>query len=994
MARRRLLPDEQLAPFWAWATDEREIVQHYTLTSADIELIAKKRTGPNRLGFAVLLCAMRYPGRMLGVDETPPAPVLAFIAQQIGVPVASFTAYQARSANRREQIAELMTNLSCRGFDRGTSRELLAFAVAVAQGTPRLERLVQAVIDEARTRRILLPTPRAIDLLCQQARVRSERLLHRALTTGLADTSKASLDDLLAIAPEMITTRLSWLRHSSQSPAPVNILGHIERIEFLRGLGIERERQKVIPIRAFDAIARDALKVTAQHLTDMAAPRRHAMLTAAALSLETSLTDSTLLMFDKLMGSLSRKAERRSQEKAAKAAGELLNKLRVLTGAFAAVIRAREAHKDPFSAIERQMNMGWPQFVAFVTETEAIAAPDATDPKPEMLRRYGTVRKFAPKFLEAFKFRAAPAAKPVLDAIDTIRTVYRTDRRTLPDKPPIRFLRRVWKPLVINDEGEIDRKAYELCAFFELRDRLRAGDIWVEGSRQYQDFESYLLPEPTFALLKAEGPLPVAVDTNIKSYLGSRRAALTRELEEVGKLADQGKLEGVDLSGGELVISPVQANTPPEAEQLKGAAYGLLPSTKITDILLEVDAWTGFTNAFSHQRNGRPADNKPALLSAILADGINLGLNRMADAIRGVSHRQLALVHDWHIREDSYRAALATLIEAHRKLPLAAVWGAGRTSSSDGQYFRAGGTGTAIADVNARHGNEPGVSFYTHISDQFGPFYTKVIAATASEAPHVLDGLLYHDTGLAIEEHYTDTGGVTDHVFGLCHLFGFRFAPRIRDIKERKIYLLPDQKAPASLKPLVGGTIDADHIIAHWDQVMRLATSVRTGTTTASAILKKLSAYPRQNGLAKALREIGRIERTLFTLDWIKNPDLRRRTNLGLNKGEARNALARAIYFCRLGEIRDRTFENQFFRASGLNLLVAAIILWNTKYLEVAFADLTRQGKAVNPDLLRHVAPLGWEHIGLTGDYVWSTADQPAAGLLRPLRRHQSLLAA
>jgi hypothetical protein len=83
-------------------------------------------------------------------------------------------------------------------------------------------------------------------------------------------------------------------------------------------------------------------------------------------------------------------------------------------------------------------------------------------------------------------------------------------------------------------------------------------------------------------------------------------------------------------------------------------------------------------------------------------------------------------------------------------------------------------------------------------------------------------------------------------------------------------------------------------------------------------MLKKLSAYPRQNGLAKALREVGRIERTLFTLDWIKNPDLRRRAHLGLNK----NALARAVYFCRLGEVRDRSFENQFFRASGLNLLV------------------------------------------------------------------------
>ena len=105
--------------------------------------------------------------------------------------------------------------------------------------------------------------------------------------------------------------------------------------------------------------------------------------------------------------------------------------------------------------------------------------------------------------------------------------------------------------------------------------------------------------------------------------------------------------------------------------------------------------------------------------------------------------------------------------------PLAQLWGTGTTSSSDGQYFRAGGRGERLADINARHGNEPGVTFYTHLSDQFGPYYTKVIAATASEAPHVLDGLLYHQTGLQIEEHYTDTGGATDHVFGLCHLFGF-----------------------------------------------------------------------------------------------------------------------------------------------------------------------------------------------------------------------------
>jgi TnpA family transposase len=250
------------------------------------------------------------------------------------------------------------------------------------------------------------------------------------------------------------------------------------------------------------------------------------------------------------------------------------------------------------------------------------------------------------------------------------------------------------------------------------------------------------------------------------------------------------------------------------------------------------------------------------------------------------------------------------------------------------------------------------------------------------------------DTATRVAMDAADTGGVTDHVFGLCPLFGFRFAPRIRELKDRRLYLFASQDAPPILAPLVGGSIDQDHIAAHWDDVLRLGASIRAGTVTASAMLKKLSAYPRQNGLAVALRELGRIERTLFTLEWLKSMDLRRRANAGLNKGEARNALARAVFFYRLGEMRDRSFESQAYRASGLNLLVAAIILWNTIYLERAFAELRRQGRDVRPEIAKHVAPLGWEHIGLTGDYVWSSADLPADGSFRPLRRKESMLAA
>lgn len=154
---------------------------------------------------------------------------------------------------------------------------------------------------------------------------------------------------------------------------------------------------------------------------------------------------------------------------------------------------------------------------------------------------------------------------------------------------------------------------------------------------------------------------------------------------------------------------------------------------------------------------------------------------------------------------------------------------------------------------------------------------------------------------------------------------------------------------------------------------------------TASALLKRLAAYPRQNTLAKALRDIGRIARTLFTLDWITDSALRRRSNAGLNKGEARNALARAVFFNRLGELRDLTFEHQCYRASGLNLAVAAIILWNTKYMSHAVDQLRGERHAISDELLAHIAPLGWEQISLTGNYVWTSLDA-LKGSFRPLR--------
>jgi TnpA family transposase len=250
----------------------------------------------------------------------------------------------------------------------------------------------------------------------------------------------------------------------------------------------------------------------------------------------------------------------------------------------------------------------------------------------------------------------------------------------------------------------------------------------------------------------------------------------------------------------------------------------------------------------------------------------------------------------------------------------------------------------------------------------------------------ILDGLLLHETGLRIERHTTDTGGFTEIVFALCTLLGFRFVPRIRDLPASRLYAFDRPSTWPTLEPVIGGRLREHRIVDGWPDILRLVGSIRAGSVVPSHIVKKLAANPRQSSLARALTELGRLEHTRFILDLLRSPPLRHAMQASLNKGEAGNNLRRAVFFHRLGQIRDRAYENQQHRARGLNLLVAAIVLWNTRYLGVAVDALGRDGRGLTDEILTHVWPLAWDHINLTGDYTWGSDAPPAAGRLRALR--------
>jgi TnpA family transposase len=986
MPRRELLTAAQRGQLLALPDEAGDLIRLFTLSSEDLAFVRQHRGAHNRLGVAVQLGHLRYPGRVLGPNEAPDGPALEIIASQVGIATSAWDSYAVRDQTRREHLSELLRRLGMRQFDRSDARSLKEWLLPTAMQTTRAMPLAEAMIAELRRRRILLPSLAVIERLCAEALTQARRRAFQVLTDGLDDERRAALDQLLEPRTDGGQSVLAWLRAPPGAPTARSILSHAERLDAVRALGVTPELGRRIPQNRLFQLAREGAQTAVFQLKEYEPRRRHATLVAVLIETAATLTDEILDLHDRLIGGLFARAKNRYRRSFAEAGKAINDKVRLYARVGAALLDAKASRADPFAAIEAVLP--WDRFAASVEEARRLAREADFDHLELVAESYGQVRRYAPVLLATFGFHGAPAVRELIAGLETLRGMYLGRLRNVPEGAPVGFVRKRWRPFVFRAEG-IDRRFYELCLMAELKNALRAGDLSVVGSRQFRNFEDYLMTPAEFGRRREEGTLGVSVPAVASEYLEQRSQSLREALDQTAALAGSDELPDAELTEEGLRISPLDRDVPAGVDDLKAVLQSMLPHARITDVLLEVDRWTGFSRHFTHLKTGEPADERVSLLTAVLADGINLGLAKISEASPGASLSKLSWLVAWHVRDETYGRALAELVNYQHRLPLTRHWGAGTTSSSDGQRFQAGGRGEAAGDVNARYGHEPGVTFYTHVSDRYAPFHTKVINTTVRDATHVLDGLLYHESDLRIEEHYTDTAGFTDHVFALCHLLGFRFAPRIRDLADKRLYVPGRPSQWPAMRPLIGGPLNRKLIEGQFGEVLRLASSIRHGTVTASLILRKLGSYPRQNSLALALREVGRLERSLFLLQVLRDPGLRRRIHVGLNKGEARNALARAVFFNRLGELRDRSFENQRHRASGLNLLVAAITLWNTVYLERSVAGLLERGVSIDESLLPHISPLGWEHINLTGDYIWGKGKLPRPGQFRPLRPPQ-----
>src|SRR5277367_799697 len=651
MMRRQQLTETQIAALFEPSMEQRDLVRHYTLTETDLAMIRRCRGDHSRLGYALMLCYLRHPGRPLRTNERPSAALVSFVAEQIDVRPEAIGDYLASEQNRRRHAAELQDRLRLRPFGKRAAAELANDLHSQALENDRLFHLAELVMEECRKRRVVVPAPRRLERLCIDLRFRARREIEHRLTLGLSHEQRRQLDALTQRRAETGQSRLVWLRQMPLATKPAAMLGLIERLNRVRAIGIDAARGHRVHQARLAQLAREAGRTTAQHLSGYERLRRHAILVAITQELGATLTDQAIDLFERLVGTMFSKAETR-HARAFQADGSAINeKVRLYARVGAAVIAAREAGQDPFDAISTVIP--WERFRASVAEAEALARPEEFDSYEMLGEHYAAVRRWAPAFLATFSFQGVPAAASLLGAVEVLRRMNEAAAPKLPKSAPTGFIRERWSRYVMPG-GALDRRYYELCVLSELCGRLRAGDVWVVGSRRYRSFEERLISREVLEELLQSGSLPVAVDPDFEHFIAGRRALLDARLAAVDAKAKGGLLPDVSLGKGMLKITPIVKSTPPDAEVLAARLYAML--------------------------------------------------TRMAEACTIASLGQLAWLADWHIRDETYALALRRLIDQQQREPRAVTFGGGFASSSDGQFFRAGGFGRDPGRVNAHYG--------------------------------------------------------------------------------------------------------------------------------------------------------------------------------------------------------------------------------------------------------------------------------------------------
>jgi len=432
---------------------------------------------------------------------------------------------------------------------------------------------------------------------------------------------------------------------------------------------------------------------------------------------------------------------------------------------------------------------------------------------------------------------------------------------------------------------------------------------------------------------------------------------------------------------------------PDSLTELREVTAAMLPRIDLPELLLEVHSWTGFLDAYVHVSGAeaRMSDLPRSVAALLIAEACNVGLTPVSDPnTEALTRARLSHVDQNYLRADTHAAANARLIQAQADVPIAQLWGGGLLASVDGLRFV-----VPVRTLNAGpspkyFGYKRGITWLNAVNDQVAGIGAKVVPGTPRDSLHILDVLLNLDAGPKPDLIATDEASYSDIVFGIFRLLGYRFSPRLADIGDTRYWRAhwpadpPGDYGP--LNAIAHNRVNLASTSQHWPDMLRVVGSLITHQVRAYDLLRMLGRDGHPTPLGQAFAEYGRIAKTLHLLAMIDPIDdtHRRAVNTQTTVQESRHKLARTICHGKRGQIYQAYREGQEDQLAALGLVVNAVVLWNTRYLNTARDALREQGHRPRDQDVTRLSPLGHAHLNCLGRYSFPPA--PVGAGLRRLR--------
>lgn len=950
------------------------LIEYGHLSVQDFEEIKKCRGEHNRFGFTYQLMFIRLFNRMPFQSPLETIDEIVFYASMQLSLDASLIALYGENRKKIFSHQQIIINyLQLNMFDDCAQELLKTFIFQQALQFEPISLLQIKSLEFLRNSKILLPAEDTLLRVVKSQRASARQLLFDKIHTCLSPVIINKLDALLEVKTDY--SPIEQLKSPVKNASAETILNLIERSECIIDTGALQIDLTYVNNNYQRTLAHEIKRCSADRMRKMEPTRRYTALVCFLKQAHQNNMDLLISSYNKLMNASFTRAD---------------NKIDKQFKQNEAMIRESLENYEGIKTVIRDKTIPDPQlrqvlFEKFSDELErdlpemrALLKGKAHQVFKLFVDKYSYFRQFTPELfsLLALQSEEIDARSNTLKALDVLIQSNKDNKRTLPCNVPLEFIPKKLKKIIVKNDGTIDRHAWECALYLKLRDEIKQGNINASESKRFASIKSFFITNDAMDLLAPKffdrAGFPEDPDQVPKYFTARLEKAY---LDYFKREADN---DFAKVVNGKWVLGSDPADTlsSEQMKQLKEMRAWLskrMRPIKLPELLIEVDNDIHFTEALTlpGEDGSSSVDSIFGVLAALMAHGCNIGPYTMSKLIQGITYKEISRITDWQFTNSAMRVALSWVVNAMSKLGITKHWGDGTTSSSDA-HLKTYNQKVAQQSYQARIGDFA-LAFYTFVADNYAPFHSKPFDCAEGEAPHALDGFLYNESDLPLDEHYTDTRPAATILFSSFGWFGQKYSPRIRGVKNHNIYMIDPEMDYGSLAPLLKhkrAKINLAPVQKLWRLMAQYHASIEQGKVTASVALRKLLSLSKKNEFYKANLALGQILKTEHILAHMSNPEYRRSKHRGLLKGEEIHQLARDINYANRGKITAREPKGQIISCDCLTLIMASVIYWQAKELDrlTSTAEFVAMGFDLN--LVKHISPVGWDNVVLYGEYI------------------------